>query len=421
MLLKNTSNFLSSLLFFSFTFILLFIFYYPTGGIDINHFHNDDYLLVSKIADIDSIDQLFQFLFSFDIYKIRPVARFIYFFEFKMFQFEYSYYILFNFFLFSIFISLLIKFFFQDLNILIKVLIAAIAVTSKFFVYHFWNILGSFEIFSLIIFIFILKIVSNSSKNHHSNNLFLVLFSIILILTNERFLLCILFLPFVKCTFHQKPFYSELLKINSYIVSTAILGFYILIRTLLEIPIFVGTQTSDIVKDFNFQLFLYHFISSFFEVFGFSTLPTYLSGYKEFFNIPFSQWKNSYIWMNFIFFLIFLFNIYIAFFSRKKIISYLIFLFLILVSASVTFRLEMRWLSPAFVLILIFYSFALSSFFKQNKHLTVNKNPGIVSGFLIYCFLFLILVNNIYYVKNYRNSLYFGGYFNNQTIINKKY
>lgn len=421
MSLKDTSSYFSKLLLFSLTFLLVCFFYYPTGEININHFHNDDYLLINRLADIDSVAELFNFIFSTDVYKLRPVANLLYFFEFRLLGFSYNYYLLFNFFLFTIFLSLLLKFFFQDLNFLINIFITTIAITSKFFVYHFWNITGSFETLSLIIFIVILKLIFHSDQNQKSSRLLLVLFLIILIFTNERYLPLILFIPFAQSAILEKNFFSVFQKTRPWIVSLSLLGFYILMRMFLGIPIFVGTQTSNIVEDFNLSIFLYHFMCSFFEVFGFSTLPTYLSGYKEFFNMPFSQWKNSYFYLHFIFAILFVFNLYVIIFYRKKIAPYLVFLFLIIISASVTFRLEMRWLAPAFVLILIFYSFSFRDLFKQKKHSNLFDNSGVMNGCLIYCFLFLFLVNNIYYIKHYRDSLYFGGYFNNQTIINKKY
>lgn len=421
MSLIDTPSSFSNLLFFTLTFFLVCFFYYPTGEININHFHNDDYLLINSLANIDSVGNLMHFLFSTEVYKLRPVANLLYFFEFRLFSFSYNYYLLFNFFLFAVLLTLFSKFFFQDLNLLIKILIASIAVTSKFFVYHFWNITGSFEILSLIIFVVILDLIFRPQQNQQSSRILLFLFSITLIFTNERYLPLILFIPFAQSAILEKNFFSGFKKIRPWIVSLSLFGFYISMRLFLGVPIFVGTQTSNIVEDFNLAIFLYHLICSFFEVFGFSTLPTHLSGYKDFFNMPFYQWKNSYFYLHFIFAILFVFNLYVTIFYRKRIASYLVFLFLILISASVTFRLEMRWLTPAFVLILIFYSFAFRDLFKQKKHSNLFDNSGVMNSCLIYCFLFLFLLNNIYYIKHYRDSLYFGGYFNNQTIINKKY
>jgi hypothetical protein len=420
MLLKDTTINYSNLLFFSLAFILLIIFYYPFGGIDINHFHNDDYLLITRLAEIDSTDNFLKFLFSTQAYKIRPIANLLYFFEFKLFENNYNYYLLFNFLLFAVFISLLLNFFFQNFSFLIKFLILSIVITSKYYVYHLWNITGSFETFGLIIFILILKILFSYEDNQYTKNFLLILFAIILFFTNERYLLIILYLPFAQSIIHKKNLLDGLRPAKPYIVSLFVLGVFVIIRSVIGIPIFVGTQTSDIVKDFNLYLFLYHLMSSFFELYGFSTLPTYLSGYKEYFNIPISEWKFSYIWLHLIFSLIFLFNLSVTILFCKKNFTYLIFLFLILLTASVTFRLEMRWLAPAFVLILIFYSFTFTYFMNEKKHFKFLQKIDIKQSYLILAFLILFLLNNIYYVKHFRDSLYFGGLFDNQTIINKK-
>ena len=233
MSLKDTSSYFSDLLLFILTFLIVCIFYYPTSDININHFHNDDYLLINSLANINSAVDLLQFLFSTEAYKLRPVSNFLYFFEFQLFKFSYSYYLLFNFFLFTVFTSLLLKFFFQNLNLLIKVLIVSIAVTSKFFVYHFWNITGSFEILSLIIFVIILNFVLRSQKNTNFNGVFLVLFSIVLIFTNERYLPFILFIPLAQSAILENNFFIGLKKIKPYIISLFIFGLYILMRIFL--------------------------------------------------------------------------------------------------------------------------------------------------------------------------------------------
>lgn len=409
-----------SIAWMSLMFLYLMFFYYPFGGIDINYFHNDDYLLINRLSSIDSFKNLLLYIFSYDFYKIRPIAKLLYFFEFKLFYFQYNLYIIFNFLLFSFWLTLLLKFFFDKYNFLIKCTIPIIIITSKFFVYHLWNINGSFEILSLIFFTIILKLLADFQLHNKLNYKFIIFLSFVLIFTNERYLPIILFLPFACSAISKESFAKGLKEYRPYILSTSLLIIFIVIRIVVDIPIFVGTQTSNIISGFNVKIFFYHFFVSIFEVMGFSTLPQYLSGYKEFFSIPFDQWKSSDMLVNFVFLILFLVNFFVLLKNYKKMHYVYIFIIgLIIITSSVTFRVELRWLSPAFLVLLIFYSHFFEKIYKKDIFSKSNFFRHTLK-FIVPLFVILFLLNNIYYTKHYRDSLYFGNKFDKQTLINKK-
>jgi hypothetical protein len=377
------------------------VFYYPFGDTSISSFHADDGGLIAALSKADISNQYLNFIFNSANYKFRPIANLLYLINYELFGSRYNLYILFNIILISIFCLLVVKVSSRNTsNFTISILSGSAIMTSVFCLYPAWNMTGSFEILAAILF-FSLLIVQLDFKE---KKLLIYILSIFVVFTSERFLPAVIFLNFIMGDRIKDKIY------NSAFIVTIFIG----TRVALDIPFLVGTQTDNIKNSFDISRFMYFNVQSIFEIFGFSFGPKYLTGFEPPLNSSIIDiYNNKRIFKTLVFIFIgFVLNILIVkklFFGSKSknlIFTYLLLAMIFIAAASVTFRLEMRWLLPAFALYMgsiILYS---------------NYNQKISGKFLIYLTLIFFNVHNFYYAKYYRSDVYFARELHSISIFN---
>ena len=390
---------------------LMIVIFMPMHAIDISYFHSDDNLLIARLQDIISIREFFLYIFNTDNFKFRPIANLQYYLEYLLFRNFFNLYILYNILLINIIVFYFIKIIFNS-SAAIKVFSSLIIVSSVFVVYSAWNITGSFESLSAIFFLIIINSIINKT-----NTRYIMILSFLLIMTSEKYLPFLILLPFFTI---NKYYYNKIL--TSIIYSIGILCLYALIRSLLGLPFIVGTQTDVIQNSFDFYRFLTHLLKSFLELFGFSTGPRYLTGFEIIDWIPISQALNNPIYARGLYLnIIFLFFSLLLFIDQLiyKRTRYIIFLIIVLCAASaasVTFRLELRWLMPAYLVFLLYLV-------KDNGVEVTNKSLSLtprkyLSSCILWSYLVIALVHNFYYISHFRSDLYFSGKLNKTPITN---
>lgn len=390
----------------------LFWLYYPAHNISLNYFHADDHRLIQTMASVKNISDIFSFIFSTGAFKFRPLAHLNWLIEYQLFGNYYLGYIAYNIALMAFSAGLFFMIVSKYLNNLGRLLIMLVFLTSRFFTYSLWNITGSFESLALILFLIIIYLVINRSDNDRKSLIKIILLSIALILTNERYLPFLIILPFLSMS---KSYFLNGIKFNSFIkkimYSTLILLSFILLRLSLDVPFFVGTQTDNIAKSFSFEGVISFYIKAIFEVSGFSSGPRYLTGFEFVSWVPINQWPSSLLILTSVSLLLtsLSLNYLLSIINKNNLGLFLCFL-IILLSASVTFRLEMRWLAPSYVLLLIlFASHGGSLFLSECKSVSTQKFEPLwlkLHFSLILVFSFAI---NLYYTAHLRKGLYFAG------------
>jgi hypothetical protein len=382
--------------------ITLVLLYFPFGEISLDFFHNDDHILMAKLEGINSISDAFKFIFNTDAFKFRPLANFQHLMEFMFFQKHFTLYIAYN----LLLIVALNYFLLLTLNELVKcnlttcLMVSICIVASKFLVYSAWNITGSFETLAAILFV--LTIYFSYTKKL----LPLTIFSVLLIITSERFLPFILVLPILYGYLNSNVsiFYITIKKIP---YSILVLLIYAGMRLLLDTPIIVGTQTDNISESFQLSTFLSHVFQSYSEIFGFSWGPLHLTGFKYADWVPFSALKDNtpFIFQYWLYVVLLIISLYIYLFTLFSVDRKSIFLQLaigsLICAASITFRLELRWLLPVFVGFLLI---STNSFYAQ---VGLDIQTQRFKFFIFYLFLGLLIFSSMTYHFLARKSLYF--------------
>ena len=227
---------------------------------------------------------------------------------------------------------------------------------------------------------------------------------ILLILTSERYLPFIVFLPFLYNYFHTKNSLTSSLKDSIKYVFLILLLYY-LFRLSINVPFIVGTNIDDVSKSFYPPLFIKNLIKATLEIFGFSPGPKYLTGIELPVWLDFSDWdfglKKIYLWQTFIALL----SIYMINYKNKIAKGYYFSVLLLLAASSITFRLELRWLLPCYALFMI----TITTFNKGsnfNDYVFFRK----CSPYFLNLFLFLTVLWNIFYLIYLRKNLYFAGF-----------
>lgn len=380
----------------------LILLYFPFGEISLEFFHNDDHILIAKLEGISSIGEGFKFVFGTDAFKFRPVANIQYLLEFLIFHDNFKFYILYNIGLIGgVVYSLLLV-----LNQLVPyrfvntLLVAICVATSKFFVYSAWNITGAFETLAAIFFL--LTIYSCLSRRWKH----LIVFSTLLLLTSERFLPYLLVLP-VLYSYVNGNLSLPIAILKRMPYCAIVLLAYAGLRLALGAPVIVGTQTDNISESFALPLFLTHVVQSFSEVFGFSWGPLYLTGFKYADWVPYSALLDNgpFIFQYWVFVTLLFLSTYSYLFSlfstdKKSTLLQLAILSLIC-AASVTFRLELRWLIPVFLGFILIIANSFHA--KQEDGVQVYR----FKLFMLYGFMGLLIFSSIMYQCVARKHLYF--------------
>jgi hypothetical protein len=389
---------------------LLFWLYYPAHSVSLSSFHNDDTRLIQAMSSIKNIPDIFSFIFDISAFKFRPLAHLNWLIEYQLFGNYYLGYIAYNIAFMAISAGLFFMIVSKYLNNLGRLLIMLTFLTSRFFTYSLWNITGSFESLALILFLIIIYLVINRSDNDRKSLIKIILLSIALILTNERYLPFLIILPLMS-----KSYFLNGIKFNSFIkkimYSTLILLSFILLRLTLDVPVFVGTTTDNIAKSFSFERVISFYIKAIFEVSGFSSGPRYLTGFEFVHWVPINQWPSSLLILTSASLLLtgLSLNYLLSIINKNNLGLFLCFLIMLL-SASVTFRLEMRWLAPSYVLLLIlFASHGGSLFLSECKSVSISKFESLWFKLNFSLILVMSLAINLYYIAHLREGLYFAG------------
>jgi len=393
-----------------FSFALLYIYYYPAVRTDITFYHLDDYYIISELAKISDFNSFLNFIFSFAAFKFRPVSNFQYFFEYYLFGNNLNLYILFNIFLVLIINWIFLLIIKDRLNLVQAVLFSSILVTSKFLNYSLWNITGSFESLALIFFLLIFFILINFKERVY----LLYSLSALLIMTSERYLPFVVSIPVLHYFLYTKNnVFLDLKKGLGW--SVFILLLYLSFRTFFKQPLLVGTGTDQILTSFNPSIFIQHFIKSIADIMGFSVGPRYLTGSELPLHLNYSAWsKHTKSFLNYQIISVLL-SIILLNFNERKVKVAGIALLLMSLASSVTFRLEMRWLAPSYIMLLFIFSHA--NFEKLIKSLSFFRGIGNnllarekISKVLVNVALLYLLIFNIYYMIHFRRNLYYAEY-----------
>ena len=388
------------------SFLCLLFFYFPYSSLSIDFFHIDDISLIHYLDLTNSPNLIWKLIFQPHSQQFRPVASLQYYLEHFFFSYHFAFYIFYNIILVLIANLFFLLLIYKEINLLGCILSSLVLVTSKFFIYSIWNITGSFETLGVIFFLAILYNLKFNLKS--IKGVYRICFlSLMLILTSERYLPFILIIPFVIIYLkNNNNFYKALKGCQLYFLS--ILCIYCSLRYFLQIPLLVGTQEDEIIKSFSPILFLYHFLKSWLEILGLSFGPAYLTGYDlPIFFQPFREINNVSKFFSLL--SLGLTGISMIYLLKKiqehRNIILIIFIFSFVSASSVTFRLEMRWLLPAYISLLLLFSMP-----SQNLHffaLSRKNNSSSLEGIFLFFIFVMNLIFNFYYALHFRKDLYF--------------
>ena len=82
-----------------FSFVILIFLYYPASTLTLEHFHNDDTLLMGRLNGLNDFHSTVSFIFNVESFKFRPIANLQYFIEYIIFFNNYNTYVFYNIFL----------------------------------------------------------------------------------------------------------------------------------------------------------------------------------------------------------------------------------------------------------------------------------------------------------------------------------
>lgn len=357
---------------------------------------------------------MFNFVFSLDSFKFRPVAYVQYLIEHILFAGNYNGYVLYNIFLVLVLNYIFLLFFYEKSSLTLCLMLSLVLVTSKFFTYPIWNITGSFESLAAIIF---LLIVLSFSDNELSKKK-VVFLAMLLIFTSERYLPFLVVLPIIyRYMTIQDSFISSIRTGAKY--SIAIMMAYFAFRYSMGVPLIVGTQTDNVVESFSGTRFAFHVIKAYGEIFGFSIGPTYLTGFQFVDWVPFNALIHDTIYIQGFFISLCLliisayYFIFKCYFFQNAVLGFNIISLVLVMAASITFRLELRWLLPSYLILLILFS-TFRDFVKCEG---ASFNSVLFDKTIFFTFIFLSILNNVYYAIFFRRGLYFAEKLHDTSII----
>ena len=396
-------------------FASLIVFYYPTTTVSLDLFHYDDLMLMGRLNELNDIHATFNYIFSFYYYKFRPVANLQYVIEHFFFANNYNAYLLYNICLVLVLNYIFLLFIYEKTGLFVCLLISLVMVTSRFITYPIWNITGSFETLAAIIFLQIVFFVFSDIKASKKRLIFLAL---MLIFTSERYLPFLVALPII---YHYKnsldDFIVSILKVGKY--SIAILMAYVCFRYSMGIPIFIGTTDDNILESFSGARFFSHVLKAYSEIFGFSVGPKYLTGFEFIDWVPFSVLLTNTLYICGFFISLFLcvvslyYFIFKCYVIQKSTLGLNLICLVLIMAASVTFRLELRWLLPSYLMLLLLFSYNRSYI----KCIDGYFNIRLFDRTLFFTIIFLSIIYNVYYAIFFRRGLYFAEKQHDASII----
>jgi hypothetical protein len=358
---------------------------------------------MGKLNNLNDFHAVLNFIFSFEYYKFRPVSYLQYVIEYLFFGNNYNGYVFYNICLVMILNYIFLQFI-KEQSVVVCIMLSLVLVTSKLLIYPVWNITGSFETLAAILFLLIVLTTFSdvSSKNR------LTILSFMLICTSERYLPFLVALPVI---YHYKNSQDNFITSIWYGLKYAavILLAYFVFRYSFGVPLIVGTQTDNVIESFSGIRVFTNTIKAYVEIFGFSDGPMYLTGFEFVDWVPFGVLRKNSLYINglYISSLLFVVSLYYfvfkCYFFKKETFLYNIISLILIIAASITFRLELRWLLASYLMLLILFT--------QSTHqLGPNESNFNLRGFdrtLFYTFIFLSIIYNVYYAVHFRHALYF--------------
>jgi hypothetical protein len=397
-----------------FAFVTLMLFYYPTTSLSLDYFHNDDSRLMGQLNNLNDFHSTFNFIFSLEFSKFRPVANFQYVIEHFIFLSNYGLYVLYNICLVVILNYIFLLFVYEKTSLLLCLMIPLILTTSKFVIFSIWNIAGSFESLAVIIFLLIVLSLFTGSKSPRR----LTFLGLLLIFTSERYLPFLVVLPIIYYYINtENTFIQSILSGAKY--SAAIVMTYFAFRYSLGLPLIVGTQTDNVIEGFSADKVASHVIKAYGEILGFSVGPRYLTGFEFASWVPFDALLNNTVYIRGLFISLFLLIVSVYYFilkccvTQRAILGFSIICLMLILAGSITFRLELRWLLPSYLMLLLTFS-SYRSFGKCDD---ASFNIRRFDRVIFFSFIFFSVLNNVYYAMFFRRGLYFAEKLHDTSII----
>jgi hypothetical protein len=396
----NKSNFLSlAFIFVVITFTILCRFYDFQPQV----FYGDD--LSSIIAYLDGRAFTIKTFLLAGGEKYRPVTNLIFMLEANVFAYKIVWYQLFNIFIYSS-CSLILFLLLKEItnNFITSLVLTLVMASSRFAGYIVSHAIGPIEGVALLMMLAIVYFLYSSEKKP-SNALkygYLSLILLFLIIhTHERYIALSLWMFVVFAITSPFKGLSRLHQVALLLATILVPFISLLIKVfVVKIPILVGTGGAHIAID-PFQI-LSHFNQGALSIIGFNSGPDYLVG-ASIGTLNFYPYQTLAI-LNF---LSIVFVSILVFLSKEK-KSYIwpclfIFLaFLILLSASITIRMEQRWILSSYVLLLITFGWFFSILYVGRKFLAYFL-------LFIFCFsaisldsLLMKFFYRVYYVYSYK-------------------
>lgn len=284
-----------------------------------------------------------------------------------------------------------------------------IYIVSRFAYYAISQVHGIMEqmgmIFALLTLLSLWNYIEQNNKKYFY---FACVFQVLVFFVHERFMsLFPLFLLAVILVENS----TKLDRIMNLIVSTLSFIVPFCSRLLfLKDRAFDGTGGTDIKETFNLTVFLSHFKSGILYLLGRNAGPAYLNGIEQSNVLSWIKFLNM-IFV-FIIFLVVALYLYFIFKNRKKTaeikkqlkLSFFVsaFIFLTLISACATIRLEMRWIYTPYVGFIILIS-NMISYIKAYL-----KGPFCMA--IMISILCIIIPTELYFRSNYKNIYYWETY-----------
>lgn len=345
------------------------------------------------------------YIFQTGANKFRPIFKIVFFGLFKFIGTNIWLFGIFNL-AFNFLIATVLFFLFCKISrsIIISFCLSIAFILSRFAYYNITQALGIMEAMALLLSVLVFYLLWRYLNTEKIKFFWisLVIFSM-LIFTHERFItiLGVYFILFLILGLKRKNVLLFVISALPVILSFVLKIFVLQIRPL------DGTGGTDILKTFNIPDFFQFFLSACFYLFGVNAGPTYINGISSE-GVP--QNINNLIFIGNIclLFITSFFGILILkckkTFSKhyiKNLLLFFSFIFSTLIAASVTFRLEMRWLYVPFVGLLFLLAYIFRVILKNNI-------IGKVCLFLFVLWLGMFISTEMFYRSYYKNIYYWG-------------
>jgi hypothetical protein len=389
---------LTPLFFVSFLFFINIAWFYHLG------FHTlmgDDLLRWSEISRLNFSDTLTYIL---DGTKYRPINDMVHFILFKLFSYNYQLFFYFNI-LFN-FIVITALFFLvrsiTDNNSLVAFCASLAYLTCRFSYFSILQINGLMESLSLLLLILIVYYVTIFIKTgEYKYVISISSLNFLIIFTHERYIVLTPFLLLVTFLFRRST--KPIIKKGAlFLVSFPLLLNLFMKKVIFKIPFFQRALNAKLDTDL-FSI-LKNIQSGLLKVLGLNNGPEFLN-IISFSNADANIRITSILLLTLtlLVFGISLFRLFKLSSSEQKkelkiFFSWLVLIFSLLLSASVGFIQEQRWLYSSYVVFLIYFSYLISRL--------SSKKLAALKYFLLALFCFLTIKNDIYY-KSFLTNLYF--------------